>query len=49
MYTASTHLGIGRSIACAIAACILTVVLLGSIGHASAQAAQVAAVELAQA
>jgi hypothetical protein len=49
MYTTNTHLGIGRSIVCAIAACILTVVLLGSISHASAQVAQVTALELAQA
>jgi hypothetical protein len=49
MYATTKHLGIGRSLACALAACLLTVVLLGSINQAPVQAAQAAALELAQA
>ena len=40
--------GLSRDIFCALAACLLTIVLLGGIGHAPAQAAQRAALELAQ-
>jgi hypothetical protein len=49
MNTACTTIGLGRSIVCALAACLLTVVLLGSIGQSPVQAAQSAAIELAQA
>ncbi|HLQ12751.1 MAG TPA: hypothetical protein VK130_05845 [Steroidobacteraceae bacterium] len=42
-------LGLGRRCACALAACLLTVVLLGSIGESPAQAARSATIELAQA
>jgi hypothetical protein len=48
MNTASKTLGFGRSFACALAACLLTVVLLGSIGQSPVQAAQSAAAELTQ-
>ena len=49
MNTASKTLGFGRSFTCALAACLLTVVLLGSIGQSPVQAARSAAIELAQA
>jgi hypothetical protein len=49
MNTASKTLGFGRSLACALAACLLTAVLLGSIGQSPVQAARSAAIELAQA
>jgi len=49
MNTASKTLGFARSFACAVAACLLTVVLLGSIGQSPVQAARSAAIELAQA
>jgi len=49
MNTTMHALGFGRSLACAVAACLLTVVLLGSIGQSPVQAAQSAAIELAQA
>jgi hypothetical protein len=49
MKTTMHTLGFGRSFACALAACLLTVVLLGSIGQSPVQAAQSAAIELAQA
>jgi hypothetical protein len=32
--------GYGRNLICAMAACLLTVVMLGGIGHVPAQAAQ---------
>jgi uncharacterized protein YsxB (DUF464 family) len=35
----------GRKLVCAVAACLLTVVLLGEVGKSPAQAAQRAAVE----
>jgi len=49
MNTTTTSLGFGRSFACALAACLLTVVLLGSIAQSPVQAARSAAIELAQA
>ena len=48
MNTTRIHSGFSRDILCALAACLLTIVLLGGIGHAPAQAAQRAALELAQ-
>ena len=35
----------GRQLLCAVAACVLTVVLLGAVGKSPAQAAQRAAIE----
>jgi hypothetical protein len=49
MNSASKTLGFGRSFVCALAACLLTVVLLGSIGQSPVQAARSAAIEQAQA
>ena len=49
MNARTSTLGFGRRFACALAACLLTVVLLGSIGQSPAQAARSAAIELAQA
>ena len=49
MNTACKTLGFGRSFACAVAACLLTVVLLGSIAQSPVQAARSAAIEQAQA
>ena len=49
MNARTNTLGFGRNFACALAACLLTVVLLGSIGESPAQAARSAAIELAQA
>jgi hypothetical protein len=49
MTSASKTLGFGRSFACAVAACLLTVVLLGSIAQSPVQAARSAAIEQAQA
>jgi hypothetical protein len=49
MIATTKTLGFGRSFTCALAACLLTVVLLGSIGQSPAQAARSAAIELAQA
>ena len=49
MNTTTHALGFGRSFACALAACLLTVVLLGSIGQSPVQAARSAGIELAQA
>ena len=40
MNIAKHNHGYGRNLICALAACILTVVMLGGIGHAPAQAAQ---------
>ena len=40
MYTANQTPGYGRNLICALAACILTVVLLDGITHSPAQAAQ---------
>ena len=48
MDTTRNYSGFGRDVCCALAACLLTVVLLGGIGYAPAQAAQQAALELAQ-
>jgi len=49
MNARTSTLGFGRRFACALAACLLTVVLLGSIGESPAQAARSATIELAQA
>lgn len=49
MDTASKTLGFSRSFACALVACLLTVILLGSIAQSPVQAARSAAIELAQA
>jgi hypothetical protein len=40
MNTVNHVYGYGRNLICALAACILTVVLLGGITHAPTQAAQ---------
>ena len=40
MNIANHYVGFGRTLICALAACILTVVLLGGISHAPTQAAQ---------
>jgi hypothetical protein len=40
MNIANHHFGYGRNLICALAACILTVVLLGGITHSPTQAAQ---------
>lgn len=49
MNATTNALGFARSFACALAACLLTVVLLGSIGQSPAQVARSAAIELSQA
>lgn len=48
MNATTTVSGYGRNLICALAACLLTVVLLGGISHAPVQAAQRALVQQAQ-
>ena len=40
MKTANPHYGYGRTLICALVACLMTVVLLDGISHSPAQAAQ---------
>ena len=49
MYTTIGISGFGRNVFCALAACVLTIVLLGGIGEAPAKSAQLVALQLAQA
>ena len=49
MNTATHCYDYGRNLICALAACLLTVVLLGAISHAPVQAAQRAMLQQAQA
>lgn len=47
MYTTTTHKIHGRHLVCALAACLLTILLLGEIGQAAVQAAQRAVLQQA--
>ena len=48
MNTRNAHCGYGRNAICALAACVLTVVLLNGISHAPVQAAQRAVLQQAE-
>jgi hypothetical protein len=49
MSTTTHHLGFGRTILCGLAACVLTIMLLGGIVQSPAQTARLATLELTQA
>jgi hypothetical protein len=49
MNTMTNHLGFGRTVLCALAACVLTIMLLGGIVQSPAQTARLATLELTQA
>jgi hypothetical protein len=48
MNTTTGHTSLGRNVICVLAACLLTVVLLGGIGHSLVQVAQRAELQNAQ-